>query len=302
MLHRKREFIFDEVGIFIIIREGDKYSMDREDNDRDLSLKELYGIIKTLRSPEGCPWDRMQTHSTLRRYFLEEVYELLEAIDNKDTDNLREELGDVLLQILFHSALAEEEGWFTIQNVIDDVSKKMIHRHPHVFHKDRHEKLDGPIASWEELKAQEQGHERKFLLDGVSKGLPSLLRAQKLQEKAKNVGFDWLEESEVWEKFYEEIDEFKEAIHQKNQENIELEGGDVLFSLINLFRWYKISGENALRRTNNKFQRRFTFVERCVQESGKGWEEFSLAELDAFWNKAKMLEQEHSTQLIADAE
>ncbi|WP_051211919.1 nucleoside triphosphate pyrophosphohydrolase [Veillonella montpellierensis] len=276
--------------------------MDREDKDRDLSLKELYGIIKTLRSPEGCPWDRMQTHSTLRRYFLEEVYELLEAIDNKDIDNLREELGDVLLQILFHSALAEEEGWFTIQNVIDDVSKKMIHRHPHVFHKDGHEKLDGFTASWEELKAQEQGHERKFLLDGVSKGLPSLLRAQKLQEKAKNVGFDWLEESAVWEKFYEEIDEFKEAIHQKNQENIELEGGDVLFSLINLFRWYKISGENALRRTNNKFQRRFTFVERCVQESGKGWEEFSLAELDAFWNKAKMLEQEHSTQLIADAE
>ncbi|WP_298706075.1 nucleoside triphosphate pyrophosphohydrolase [uncultured Veillonella sp.] len=255
------------------------------------SLAPLRKVVAALRDPEGgCPWDLKQTHSSLRRYLLEEVYEVLDAIDNRDTNNLREELGDVLLQIIFHAQLAEENGLFTIQDVINDVSEKMIRRHPHVFG-------DGATAtnlSWDELKSQEKGHQQSSVLDSVSVGLPALLGAQKLQEKAAKVGFDWDTEPPVWAKFEEEMAEFKEAIGEKDEENMELEAGDVLFSLINLFRWYKIGGENALNRTNNKFRRRFLYVEKCVKESGKSWEEFSLDELDAFWDAAKVLENKHS--------
>ncbi|MBS4913913.1 MAG: nucleoside triphosphate pyrophosphohydrolase [Veillonella sp.] len=263
------------------------------------SLEPLRRVVSALRNPEGgCPWDLLQTHSTLRRYLLEEVYETLEAIDNRDTANLREELGDVLLQIVFHAQIAEENGLFTIQDVIDDISHKMIRRHPHVFNTkdgaDGDKKGEQPRLSWEAMKAQEQGHQRESILDSVSKGLPALLGAQKLQEKAAKVGFDWDSVEPMWSKLSEEVAEFKEAAAQKDEENMELEAGDVLFSLINLFRWYKIGGENALNRTNNKFRRRFSYVEKCVRESGKSWNDFSLDELDCFWTAAKVAEKEHS--------
>lgn len=257
-------------------------------------LNPLVEVVAALRAPNGCPWDRLQTHSTLRRYLLEEVYEVLEAIDNHDMANLREELGDVLLQIVFHARLAEEQGLFTVQDVIDDISAKMIRRHPHVFNQANVEEIGTTQLNWEALKAQEPGHRKKNLLAGVSKGLPALLGAQKLQEKAAKVGFDWDSEPPVWAKFEEEIAEFKEAVALGDYENAELEGGDVLFSLINLLRWYKIGGENALNRTNNKFRRRFSYVERCVKDSGRSWEEFSLDELDSFWDSAKVSEQKHS--------
>ena len=202
-------------------------------------------------------------------------------------DNLREELGDVLLQVVFHSQLAEEAGHFTFQDVIHDVTEKMIRRHPHVFNPENDEKS----YSWDELKAKEKKNSQNSVLDGVSKSLPALVAAYKLQEKAAKLGFDWDELDPVWAKVSEEMGEFKEAIAQEDRENMEKEAGDVLFSLINLLRWYKISGENALNRTNTKFRQRFLHVEACVNQSDRSWEDFSLAELDAFWEEAKVQEK-----------
>ena len=252
-----------------------------------VSVQPLVAVVKALRAPNGCPWDQKQTHESLRRYFIEETYEVVDAIDNKDMDNLREELGDVLLQVIFHSQLAEEAGHFTLQDVIHDVTEKMIRRHPHVFNPENDEKS----YSWDELKAKEKKNIQKSVLDGVSKGLPALVAAYKLQEKAAKLGFDWDELDPVWAKVSEEMGEFKEAIAQKDRENMEKEAGDVLFSLINLLRWYKISGENALNRTNTKFRQRFLHVEACVNQSDRSWEDFSLAELDAFWEEAKVQEK-----------
>ena len=253
----------------------------------NIDIQPLVDVVKTLRAPNGCPWDQKQTHESLRRYFIEETYEVVDAIDNKDMPNLREELGDVLLQVVFHSQLAEEAGYFTLQDVINDVAEKMIRRHPRVFSPENDEKS----YTWDELKAQEKGNIRKSVLDGVSKGLPALVAAQKLQDKAGKVGFDWDELEPIWAKVSEEIGEFKEAVALKDRENMEKEAGDVLFSLINLFRWYKISGENALNRTNTKFRQRFSHVEACVNQSDRSWEDFSLAELDAFWEEAKVQEK-----------
>ena len=266
-------------------------AQDEEDMaDIPFTLEPLVDVVRTLREPGGCSWDQAQTHASLRRYLLEEVYETLDAIDNNDMENLREELGDVLLQIVFHARLAEEKGLFTVQDVIDDVSQKMIRRHPHVFTEANALELAETKLSWEELKAQEKGHARESLLDGIPKGLPALLRGQKLQEKAAKVGFDWDSVDGCWEKLDEELAEFKEAIAQKDRENMEKEAGDVLFSLLNLCRWFKISGENALNRTNAKFYKRFRYVENCVAQDGRPWESYSLAELDAFWEAAKMHE------------
>ncbi len=259
----------------------------KNNTDKPVSVQTLVDVVKALRAPNGCPWDQKQTHESLRRHFIEETYEVVDAIDNKDMANLREELGDVLLQVVFHSQLAEEAGQFTLEDVINDVTQKMIRRHPHVFDPENNEKS----YSWDELKAQEKKNIQKSVLDGVSKSLPALVAAYKLQEKAAKLGFDWDELDPVWAKVSEEMDEFKEAIAQKDRENMEKEAGDVLFSLINLFRWYKISGENALNRTNTKFRQRFLHVEACVNQSDRSWEDFSLAELDAFWEEAKVQEK-----------
>lgn len=263
-------------------------------NSRPFTLAPLRDVVAALRAPDGCPWDRLQTHSTLRRYLLEEVYEVLDAIDNKDIANLKEELGDVLLQIVFHARLAEERGDFTMQDVIDAVTDKMIRRHPHVFGDADSRSIAAISLTWEAIKAKEPGHARKGRLDGVSKGLPALLAAQKLQEKAAKVGFDWTSVEPIWDKLYEEIQEFKDAVAEKNSEHAELEAGDVLFSLINLLRWYKIGGENALNRTNTKFRRRFAYVEACVNHKGNDWSQFTADELDSFWEAAKASEKGHS--------
>lgn len=259
----------------------------KNNTDKSVSVQPLVDVVKALRAPHGCPWDQKQTHESLRRYFIEETYEVVDAIDNKDMDNLREELGDVLLQVVFHSQLAEEAGQFTLEDVINDATQKMIRRHPHVFNRENNEKT----YTWDELKAQEKRNIQNSVLDGVSKGLPALVAAYKLQEKAAKLGFDWDELDPVWAKVSEEMDEFKEAIAQEDRENMEKEAGDVLFSLINLLRWYKISGENALNRTNTKFRQRFLHVEACVNQSDRSWEDFSLAELDAFWEEAKVQEK-----------
>lgn len=263
------------------------------------TLEPLKEVVKALRGENGCPWDKLQTHSTLRRYLLEEVYEVLEAIDREDVDNLKEELGDVLLQIVFHARLAEEQGFFTLQDIIDDITEKMIRRHPHVFGDMNVADAAEVNLRWEALKQKEKGHKNKKILENIPKGLPALLYGQKLQEKAAKVGFDWDSPEGAWEKLAEEMEEFKEALAEKDAKNAEEEGGDVLFSLLNVFRWYKISGENALTHANSKFRRRFDHVEARVTETGRPWEDFSLVELDNYWDEAKLAEraaQENATR------
>ena len=253
-------------------------------------LEPLESVLATLRAPGGCPWDILQTHSSLRRYLLEEVYETLEAIDDEDAEGLCEELGDVLLQVVFHARVAEECGEFTMQDVIDTVVEKMIRRHPHVFGNIQVEDAAEVVLNWEAIKGREKAGSRKRVLDGISKGLPSLLRADKLQAKAAKVGFDWANIEPVWNKVEEELAELRQAVAGENRLRQEQEGGDVLFAIVNLLRKLGIEPETALHGTNERFARRFTYVEDCVQKSGRTWKDFSLEDLDSFWNEAKRLE------------
>lgn len=245
----------------------------------------LRSIIATLRGPDGCPWDQKQTHESLRLYAIEEVYELIDAIDRKDDEAIVEELGDVLLQVMLHSQIGEDSGYFTIDDVILSVASKMIHRHPHVFAK------DGPQKSWDELKREERsGEAEEFLLDSVIMEGPSLQVAEKLQRKAARVGFDWEEVALVWEKFREEIDEFHEAVKQANSDDQEEEFGDILFVLANIARFYNIRPELALRRANDKFKRRFTEMERLLNARNDTRDKLTLIEWDAMWDEVKRKE------------
>jgi tetrapyrrole methylase family protein / MazG family protein len=247
----------------------------------------LREVIAVLRSPEGCPWDRKQTHESLREYAIEEVYELIDAIDNQDDENMVEELGDILLQVMLHSQIGEDDGYFTVDDVIRAVTDKMIHRHPHVF-ADRHvDSVEEVYKNWEELKKEEKPGERTSVLDGVPKNLPSLAKAVKLQKKAAKTGFDWDEVEDIWAKLTEELDEVKEAISSDNKEEIEKEFGDILFVIANLSRYYKINPEVALNRTNEKFTSRFAFIEEQLGEQQKDIQKATLQEMDELWDKAK---------------
>ena len=278
------------------------YEIDRQENIDHLTslyvpahqtpanafdMEPLTDIMQTLRSPGGCPWDIVQTHSSLRRNLIEEVYEVIEAIDLGDGELLCEELGDLLLQIVFHARMAEEAGVFSMQDVIAGITEKLIRRHPHVFGELSLQDAGEVVLNWEEIKKGEK-QERQSALDGVPQGLPSLMAAYKLQHKAAKVGFDWLTIAPVWDKLAEEIAELKEAVAAGRPEFIEEEFGDVLFSAVNLSRFLQVDAEVALNRTNHKFRQRFLAVEAAVKSSGKDWPDFALAELDAFWNAAKM--------------
>lgn len=256
----------------------------------DVDIQPLVDVMRALREPGGCPWDREQTHASIRGNMIEEVYEYLEAVDADDTDGMREELGDVLMQIVFHARMAQEAGRFDLQDVIDEVTEKLINRHPHVFGDVHVENSDEVLVNWEAIKKQEKT-ERKHVLDGVTKGLPALLRAYKLQGKAAKVGFDWDDVEDVWGKVQEELGELREAIASGDSRAAEAEFGDVLFALVNYGRFYKIEPEVALNGTNNRFASRFSHVEKRVEESGRVWEDFTLAELDAFWDEAKLAEK-----------
>jgi tetrapyrrole methylase family protein/MazG family protein len=244
-------------------------------------------IMARLRSPGGCVWDIEQNHRSLRRYIVEEVYEVLEAIDLAEGDKLCEELGDLLLQIVFHARIAEECGEFSVQDVVDTVTDKMVRRHPHVFGDISVRDAAEVIVNWERIKRREHPGERPSVLDGVPKGLPSLMRAFKLQAKAAKVGFDWNSVAPVWEKIYEELDELREAADGGPKEAVEGELGDVLFSVVNLARFFDIEPETALNVTNNKFIRRFARVEAAVKGRGLKWKDFTLEQLDDLWNEAK---------------
>lgn len=245
--------------------------------------------IATLRGPNGCPWDQKQTHETLKRYLIEETYELLDAINNDDVDGIMEELGDVLLQVMLHAQIGEDEGYFNIDEVIETINEKMIRRHPHVFGDISVEDADEVVSNWEQIKREEKlERETQSLLDSVAKSLPSLSRALHLQKKAGKVGFDWQDDAPMWAKIEEEIGELKvELKKDRNEKKAMQEFGDLLFALVNIARYYAIEPEDALHATNEKFYRRFGFIEEKVKSKGKEMTDLSLEELDAIWEEAK---------------
>ena len=246
---------------------------------------ELVDIMKRLRAKDGCAWDREQTPESILPFLLEETYEVIESVQEKDWDTVKEELGDLLLHAVYQAEIGEEKGRFTILDSLETITSKLINRHPHVFGEVKADAAKSAKQSWEAAKHKEKGRESR--LDGVPVALPSLVRAQRLQEKASYVGFEWDKIEEVWDKVHEEILELKEAESAGTIEHIEEEIGDVLFSVVNLSRFLKISSEDALRRTNNKFISRFKQIEQELKRRNRPIEEASLAEMDAIWEEVK---------------
>lgn len=266
-------------------------SAGREDKCR-YSLDPLVNVMAALRGDNGCPWDREQTHQTLKQYLVEETYEVLEALDLGDTNKICEELGDLLLQIVFHAQIAEENKIFNMNNVVEVITEKMIRRHPHVFGDVTVENSDQVLVNWDKIKAQEQNLPCKenSLLTGIPKGLPALIRAAKLQAKAARVGFDWPDYQGAWEKVNEEMDELSSVIKTGEHEKITAELGDVIFAVVNLARLLKIDAEGALTATSDKFIRRFQYIEKRAIQLGLNLEKMSLNEMDNIWDEAKCLE------------
>ncbi|MBU1100522.1 MAG: nucleoside triphosphate pyrophosphohydrolase [Bacteroidetes bacterium] len=245
---------------------------------------ELMSIMRRLR--KECTWDKEQTHDSIKAASLEEVYELIEAIDEKNYDEIKGELGDILLHIVFHSVIGEEAENFTIDDVIQGITDKLIRRHPHVFGDTIVNSNKDITRNWETIKLQEG---RDSVLEGVPKNLPGLYRAYRLQEKASKVGFDWEKKEEVWDKVLEEIEELKVSEQDGNEEEIEKEFGDIFFSLINYARFIGINPENALRKTNDKFIKRFQYIEKKLKENGGSITESNLEEMDKFWEESKTI-------------
>ncbi len=242
------------------------------------SFEKLVEVMKTLRDPGGCDWDRSQTHKTLKPYLIEEAFELLEAIDKEDDQEIKEELGDVLLQVVFHAQIASERGAFDIKDVIDNLTEKLIRRHPHVFEKSGKYSYE----RWEEIKAKEK-KKKKSAIGRVNPALPALSMARRIQEKASAVGFDWKDKSGVKEKIKEEIEEFLENPSEE-------EFGDILFSLVNLSRFIGVDPERALRKSTEKFVKRFQKMEELIEKDGKKLSNLSIEEMNRYWEKAKEVE------------
>jgi XTP/dITP diphosphohydrolase len=249
------------------------------------AFERLLIIMDELR--EKCPWDKKQTIESIRHLTIEETYELSDAILDKDLKNIKKELGDILLHIVFYARIASETNEFDIKDVIDSLCEKLIHRHPHIYGDVKVENEEQVKENWEKLKLKEGN---KSVLGGVPKSLPSLIKASRIQEKARAVGFDWEKPEQVWEKVQEEITELKHEIDTNaSKEKIENEFGDVLFSLINYARFMDINPEDALEKTNRKFIKRFQYLETEAAKAGKQLSEMTLAEMDVYWNKAKRL-------------
>ena len=261
-----------------------------EGPDGKYTLPQLLQIMKALRSPEGCPWDKEQTHQSIKNDALEEVYEVVDAIDNNDAVALCEELGDMLLQVVFHSSIAEEENEFTFDEVVDGVSKKLVLRHPHVFGETSVENSSEVLDLWDSIKKQEKSQKTATdTLRSVSCAMPSLVRAKKVQGKAAKVGFDWPDVWGAMDKLAEELTEVSDAVNGEG--NIEEELGDLLFACINVARMNGLSPDNALERTNQKFIRRFNHLEKRAEEKGVSLHDMTLSEMDSYWNEAKELER-----------
>lgn len=252
------------------------------------SFGKLLDILDELR--EKCPWDKKQTNESLRTNTIEEVYELCDAILSKNNNLIKKELGDVLLHIIFYAKIGSETNDFDIKDVCDSLVEKLIFRHPHVFGEDEANNAKQVEQKWELLKLQEKGG-NKTVLEGVPASLPALIKAYRIQDKARNVGFDWEDKSQVWDKVEEELSELKTEIANLDEDKMEGEFGDLLFSLINASRLYKINPENALERTNRKFINRFNYLEKQTIAKGVSLKDMTLAEMDHIWNEAKGLEK-----------
>ncbi len=250
-------------------------------------MKKLIEIVKRLRSPGGCPWDRKQTHSSLTPYVLEEAWEVIEEIKNGNIgDSLKEELGDLLLQIVLHAQIAAEDGRFTLDDVVDAISEKMVHRHPHVFQSNGESLSDSELTQqWQKIKSEEKNSDS--ILDGIPVHAPALMNALAISKKAANMGFDWESAWDVLLKVEEELEEVREEMKQENTKNIEEEIGDLLFTITNLARFYNINPEIALKKGNDKFIKRFVHVEKAISEAKEAGKEFGLEEMELIWNKIK---------------
>lgn len=244
-------------------------------------MQQLIDVMDKLLGENGCPWDREQTHESLIRYLIEESYEVIEAIQEGNMNKLREELGDLLLQVVFHAALAERGGHFNLDDVVSTVSQKMIQRHPHVFGEMDLKTSDDVMDNWEGFKKREG---KEYLLDGIPRFMPALLRALKMQEKAARVGFDWPDVKGAIDKFKEEVEELKDA---STDEHLKEEMGDIFFALVNIARLKNIDPEEALQLSNNKFARRFNYIEKQIKDNNKDFNDYNLAKLDAIWDEAK---------------
>jgi tetrapyrrole methylase family protein/MazG family protein len=257
---------------------------------------ELVRLMARLRAPDGCPWDRKQTHESLKPYLIEEAYEVLEAIDAQNPAELREELGDLLLQVLFHAEIGREEGRLTLDEIMQHLAEKLVRRHPHVF--DKHtgatpRNAEEVYARWEQIKKDERQQigDPASALEGVPKTLPALLRAYQLQARASRVGFDWAQEKDVFEKVKEEVQELQEARTAGNQPESEAELGDLLFALVNLARFMKVNPEEALRKATNRFIDRFHYIEDQARRDGRTLSDMTLGEMDVLWEQAKEKEK-----------
>ncbi len=254
-------------------------------------FERLVEIMAKLRAPDGCPWDREQTHESLRQYLLEETYEVLETLDNADYHHLREELGDLLLQIVFHAQIASESGTFSVADVIEAISEKLIRRHPNVFGDVKITTAAQQSVNWEKIKKSEG---KDSTIDGVPKNLSALLRSWRIQQKAATVGFDWQAAPPVWQKVEEELDELRQACDEEGEDRIEEEFGDLLFALVNLSRFINVNPENALRKTTDKFSRRFKQVEEHFTNKDEDMSDMTLEELDKVWEQVKSRERHGS--------
>jgi len=246
------------------------------------NFDDLVEIVHILR--DECPWDRKQTHQSIKDNLIEEAYEAVEAIDKPNFEELEKELGDVLLHVVFDSRMAEQTDTFSIKDVIYSIQEKLIRRHPHVFGDEVAEDEEQVADNWESIKMKEG---KKSVLEGIPKQLPALIRAQRMQEKAANVGFDWPEFSQVWDKLEEELQEFKEVLEEGDSEKSREEFGDLLFSLVNAGRFFDLNAEDSLRSTNKKFIRRFQYIEDQLDREDKTLSEASLEDMDKHWNQAK---------------
>jgi len=293
-LGMKEEEIIKEVPLFELDHHAEDFhhlsslyipkAVDEKVYDRQFSR--LVEIVKILRSPEGCPWDRAQTHQSIRKNLIEETYELAETIDELDFEHMMEELGDVLLQVMLHAQIADEEGVFNVFDVIQQLNQKLVRRHPHVFGDEKAEKAEEALQHWDKMKQKEKAGKKEpaSVLDGIPKDYPSMLKAYKLQKKAAKVGFDWTEIEDVLAKIQEE---FQEVIQAEEKERMN-ELGDLLFAVINLARFMKIDPEAALAKANQKFIHRFHYIEKKLKENRIEIEEASLELMERYWNEAKL--------------
>lgn len=262
-------------------------AVDFEIKDR-YDINDFINLITVLRAPNGCPWDREQTHESIRKNFIEETYEVIEAINKKDTDGLREELGDILLQVALHSEMERERGTFDFSDVVNDICHKLVIRHPHVFGDVTAENEKEALDSWDNIKLKTKGIKKQSeSMEKVARELPALMRAQKIQSKAAKAGFDWDNKDGAFDKLFEEINELKTALAQGSESDVEDEFGDVLFSCVNIARFINVDSEEALTASTDKFMNRYALVEKLADKQGIDMRTSSIDTLDSLWNKAK---------------